>query len=587
MKIVGIVFLFLLLTAFFLVAGQYAAAFAMLKQAGMDYSNISYDTFYYYWLDYKDLEWAKKYLAVGYAFGGLVSSFPLIIVGAVLFGMYKPEELHGSARFANSVELRKSGLFPRKKKAEPEKPVLLLGRGGKGSYKNQLIQFEGQQFAGVEAPTRSGKGVGIVIPNALNYSESLVTLDIKLENFEKTAGQRAAMGQEVYIFCPDGYSTTALEASNGTVRSHCWNPFDYVRRDAKFRVGDLMVITNALYPTGSGGKDDMWNELAGKLFTGLSLFMLDIEKITHRQASFPYLIELKSSKDGLDKWMESQLDAGYCSDETKREFADFMGAAKETKGSILSNFNAPLAVFSDQVCAASVSKSDFDFRDLRKKKMSIYVGVKPANIPRFQKLLNLFFEQLINENTKVLPELDPALKYQCLCLLDEFPALGRVQIIDKAIGYAAGYNMRFLMIYQSEAQLEKKDVYGKEGAKALLDNLAVRVIYPPKEVTEQVKRISETLGYKTVKERTVSRTSGKGSTRTRNETKQKRALMMPQEIVELGFEKHKSGLGINTLMIMENMRPFKAKKIIYFEEKEFQAKVDYSLNNVPSIPALF
>ncbi len=218
--------------------------------------------------------------------------------------------------------------------------------------------------------------------------------------------------------------------------------------------------------------------------------------------------------------------------------------------------------------------------------MTIYIGCQPGNLKNFGKLFNLFFEQLISENTRTLPEHDDTLKYQCLSLLDEFTALGRVKQIEKAISYTAGYNLRFLTIYQDEGQLE--EVYGRENAKNIRKNHGVKVVFPPKEVDDSVRRLSDTLGTKTVKKRKVSHSTGKGSSRTTSKDELKRPLMMPHEIVELGFEKHPIAkeIGIKTLILKENQRPFIADKIIYFEESVFAERVKYSETNIPEIPLL-
>ncbi|WP_254051645.1 type IV secretory system conjugative DNA transfer family protein [Vibrio campbellii] len=94
-------------------------------------------------------------------------------------------------------------------------PEVLIGRVAEGRHKGKLIRFRGQQFLGLSAPTRSGKGVGIVIPNLVNYSDSVVNNDIKFENFRKTAGFRQMCGQEVFLFSPDGYTITDLDRDKG------------------------------------------------------------------------------------------------------------------------------------------------------------------------------------------------------------------------------------------------------------------------------------------------------------------------------------------------------------------------------------
>lgn len=108
----------------------------------------------------------------------------------------------------------------------------------KGRFKSRYLQYSGQQFLMLYAPTRSGKGVSIVIPNGIWYTESMVFLDIKLENFLETAGYRKnVLNQEVYIFSPDGY---AREIGGETVlTTHRYNPLYYIRRDPVYRFGDL------------------------------------------------------------------------------------------------------------------------------------------------------------------------------------------------------------------------------------------------------------------------------------------------------------------------------------------------------------
>ncbi|WP_394213483.1 type IV secretory system conjugative DNA transfer family protein [Enterovibrio calviensis] len=575
--------LFLVATAICGVTSQFIGAWVFFKLTYMDTNAIQLDSLWVYINLYGNDQYLSTYVEMAIAASVLVTLIPTITAIVVYLLTRHIEELHGSARFANDKELKESGLFDK-----GEAPAILVGKRKGGKFDGEFVTFRGQQFVGVEAPTRSGKGVGIVIPNLVTYPDSIVCFDIKLENFTKSAGYRKAQGQEVFLFSPDGYAENDEDRDDVKIRSHRWNAFSYIRREGAYRVGDILTMTNSLYPV-TGSKDDIWNESAGKLFKGLTLYMLDMETKTGIKPTFPRLLSLASPDGGLARWMEAQLQIGHLSEECSSEFKAFLGSANETRGSILTNFVAPLAIFSDQVVAASVSDDDFNLRDVRKKRMTIYVGVAPRNIGRFKKLLNLFFEQLLNENTQTLPEQNPKLKYQCLCVLDEFTALGRINIIEKAIGFCAGYNMRLLPIFQSRSQLEQKNAYDKEGADIIMKNMAIRVIYPPKEVDQDTKKVSETLGYKTVKSTSRSRnfgTASKSGNDSKSVSDQRRALMMPQEIVELGFETHASGLGIKTLLIKENMRPFIMEKIIYFDEPDFQIRVDFAMKNLPKIPLL-
>lgn len=568
----------------FSVLGQYIGGAVFLKITHLSLHYLSFNTLYNNWRSYGDTV-VKPYLIISMMVAVVVTIAPIIIFFIVLLQGEK-EEIHGSARWANDRELAKSNLFPStKKKNQPEKPAILLGKMNAGRFKGEFVRLEGQQFVGVKAPTRTGKGISIVIVNAVAYPDSMVILDIKFENFIKSAGYRQAHGQAVFLFAPAGYVSNEADRETEQLRTHRWNPFDYIRRSATYRVGDIMTITDAFYPT--AGRDDPWNALAGKLFKGLVLWMLDSEQIYMKTPTLPYLFALTGVDGGLVKWMKTELTHSYVSNETKVEFNNFLDAPDETRGSILSNLVSPLAMFNDKVCAESVSASDFDFRQLRKKRMTIYVGVNGGDLEKFRPLLNLFFEQLINENTRTLPEHDPSLKYQCLLLLDEFASLGCINKIKSAISFTAGYNLRFLLIFQTLSQLEDNKVYGKEGANNIMNNLAVEVVFPPKEVDASVKTLSETLGTKTVKVKNNSVAHGKNRSRSDNYTLQKRPLLYPHEIKDLGNEMHPLvDVGIKTILIKENQRPFIMDKIIYFNEPVFAKRVSFAQAHIPTIPLL-
>lgn len=465
-------------------------------------------------------------------------------------------------------------------------PPILVGRVKSGKYKGQLLRYYGQQFVELGAPTRTGKGVSVVIPNLVNYPESVVVNDIKLENFRLSAGFRKSCGQEVFVFAPDGYLENPKDdRDKNLLRSHRWNALTYVRRSHLYRVGDLLAISAVFYPL-TGSSADFWNESAGKLFLGFALFLLDNE--TSYEVSFTQLLKLTTPDGGLVAWMKEQIEMERVSDECKAEFISFIQAPDDTRGSILANLISPLAIFRDPICAAATSGDDFDLREVRRKPMSIYIGLQPNNLAKFSKLLNLFWTQLINENTTVLPQDDPSLKYQCLMIMDEFTSMGRVQIIQKSVAYTAGYNMRYLLIYQTDAQLKERDIYGVEGAKVLRKNMGLSIIFPPKEIDDSVRELSETLGYKTVKTPTTSiTTSSSGSSRNRGYRLDRRALLLPQEIIDLGIEKApQTDVGLNQIILMENMKPFIAEKIIYFQEPMFMDRVKFSKDNIPSVPLL-
>ncbi|MFH6841020.1 type IV secretory system conjugative DNA transfer family protein [Providencia sp. 2024EL-00732] len=632
------------------VAGFFTSSMALLKMVGMpiNFETVKWNTFIDTYQLYVGQKAYQKYLLVGFAGGIAPLVIYLALVIFIIIGLKPKKTLHGAARFATDMDLAKSGLFPAKNKVNKKaSTAVLIGKMFQGRYKGQYIQYMGQQFLMLYAPTRSGKGVGIVIPNCLYYFESLVVLDIKLENFISTAGHRKdKLNQEVYLFCPDGYlDSENMEAikktneMNGVVlKSHRYNPLFYIRRDPINRFGDLTKIATILFPL-TGDKNDMWTELSANVFNAIVLFLLDTESETivqdievenedgvHYEESIKpkykvtmsQVFNLSVPKDGtsLGDWFLKEI-AARNTDENKAEWEKFVVEVKngndsvprpklsllsndtvmlmrqfaeqkpEQQQSIMLTFNANMKMFANPITAAATDGNDFDLRDVRRKRMTVYFGLAPAALEQYSRLTNLFFSQLLNENVRTLPEHDKTLKYQCLMMLDEFTSMGCLGIIQTSLAFTAGYNMRFVFILQNQEQLfDEKKGYGKNGGNTILKNCAVELFYPPKEVDDSVKKMSETLGYYDMKVISTSVSKGKSSSKSTSTSIQKRALMLPQEIIELRDIKHASGMALREIVKSEFSRPFIADKIVYFDEPYFIERKKYAETHIPNIPVL-
>lgn len=461
--------------------------------------------------------------------------------------------LHGAARFANTAEIRNAGLLD--PKGGLDKTILV------GKKNGRYLTYGGYQFVILAAPTRSGKGVGIVIPNCLNFSDSLVVLDIKGENFDITSGFRAKHGQKVYLFAPFD--------ENGV--THRYNPLEYISDDPAQRLSDIDAIGTALY-SGGTQNDKFWSENAKDLFRGLCLFVLERNDLPKsfgeilRQASGKgkplkeYIYEeLKKAQD------EGRPFSNACIDCLNRVLSN----SENTLAGIVATFGTPLLIFQNPRVDLATSANDFDLREVRRERMSIYFKVPPNKLKEGSVLVNLFFDQLLNLNTRVLPSQDKTLKHQCLVLLDEMTSIGRVAMIAQAVSYMAGYNMRLLTIIQNKSQLE--DAYGKAGALTLLSNHALMVMYAPSPtVQSDAQEYSEMLGYETVKSRSRTASMNSSSTSTSD---QRRALMLPQEIRELGQTRE--------IVSLENCKPILCDKIRYYEDPDFTSRANLPPPTIP------
>jgi len=496
------------------------------------------------WWTYAHFYWGvarqRQLLLLAMLLPGAFFLFPLGPIFAALGG--KDRELHGSAKFANAADVRKTGL---------------MGTTGiiVGKSQGRFLQFPGQQFVMLAAPTRSGKGVSFVIPNLLNWPQSCVVLDIKLENFLLTSKFREMHGQAVYLFNPF--------AEDGL--THRWNPLDGISRHDNFRVGDLLTLAGSLYPSHPGDRDAFWADSARNLFLGLALMVM--ESAGELPLTMGEILRQSSGKGrGLKEYLTERINAraaegkAYspdCLDALNR----FLSATDNTLANIVNSFNAPLAQFANPLIDAATSASDFDLSRVRDDRMTIYLGIQPNRLADASLLLNVFFSQLIHANTKELPSQDRH-PLQCLLILDEFPALGKIGVLASANAFIAGYGLRLLTVIQSVAQLES--VYGRNDARTLLTNHAMQVLFTPRE-QQDATAYSEMLGYYTVKStstgRSVSRGFGSGGSNSENVSDQRRALLLPQELRELPDDEQ--------IILLENAKPIRCEKAKFFREAGF------------------
>ncbi len=494
---------------------------------------------------------------------GLCGIGLLVVLPGALFAAARPRRpLHGNARFASLSEVRRAGLLG---DSDAAGPGILVGR-----YGRHFLALPGQLSVMLSAPTRSGKGVGVVIPNLLNWPDSVVVLDIKGENFAVTAGYRAAHGHAVYAFSP--FDEGAC--------SHRWNPLSAVHTSPLHRVGDLLTIGQVFFPNdGSGTSSEaFFNDQARNLFLGLGLLLLETPELPRtvgemlRQSSG----KGRSLKDHLSGLIAHRRDAGKpLSDECTDALQRLLSNSENTLSSVVATFNAPLTIFADAVVDAATSTDDFRLVDVRRRRMSIYVRIPPNRLANARPLLALFFSQLVSLNTQALPEHDPSLKVQCLLVNDEFTAMGRVGVITSATAFLAGYNLRLLTVVQAMSQLDA--VYGDKEARTFATNHGLQILYAPREQRD-ADEYSAMLGHFT--ERATSRGRSRSfsqhghSSVSRNESEQRRALLLPQEFKELGSER--------LVVICENCKPILGEKIRYHREKVFKAR----LRAGPAVPRM-
>lgn len=474
----------------------------------------------------------------------------VLLVGVLALAVLlpKPRALHGSARFATMREVARAGLFARH--------GIFLGKLGR-----RYLILGGQQGAIVSAPPRSDKGTAIVIPNCLSWEGSLICQDIKLENWHLTAGFRRRMGQPCFLINP-------LSPTGDTART---NPLSYIPKDPNLRISGIQRIGATLFPE-VPGTDPFWTAGGRGMFLGMTLYVLETPSLP------PTLGEvlrqgMASDAEGFSAhWKRviggRQSGKSPLSSQCVRAISDIMDLAPVTASSIRKTFTSRLDLFANPLIDAATSGNDFDWRDLRKTPISIYLGIQPGDLHLLRPLLNLFLEQAISLQTEELPEHNPALKHQVLMLLDEMTAPGRIPILAQAISYLPGYNVRLLLVIQALSQL--REVYGPNAADTMIKSLAVRVLYAPKDYAE-ANEISQELGTTTVRAKSHSKPrfglgTGKGQRQgSISLSDQKRPLLLPQEVKEIGRDRE--------LLLFEGLRPVLARKNRYYEDPRLKKRL--------------
>lgn len=519
------------------------ASFIFLAAMRMDVSNALPHTVFQYAIEYHQDPRVQNALFLA-ALGTIGLAFVLL---AIVMNLRK-ETIHGNAKWASLANITKAGL---------------LGGDGilLGKVQGKWISLAGELFAMVAAPTRSGKGVGIVIPNLLNWPGSAVVLDVKFENYEITSGFRKAHGQSVYLFNP----------APRDYKTHRYNPLGYISTDPNHRIDDIQKVANFLITT-PRGSDPMWSSEARDLFFGIVLFLLDSPELP---VTFGEVLrQLKSEKETAVYFGE-QI-------ETKREqlapaciasLSNFVNKPAKERSGVKSTLTSALNLWSNPLIDAATSENDFDLRELRAKPTTIYIGVTPDNLSRLAPIVNMFVQQLIDLNTQELPpKLDktgkllsgnPKYKYPVLLLLDEFTAIGRLEILEKAIAFIAGYGLRLVTIIQSPSQL--RSVYGPDVAETFQKNHAANVLFRPEKMKE-AEEIANELGFKTVAQTTTTTPRGFGSgSGTKSKSQVRRQLLLPQEVRDLDDSE--------SIVITSGLPPIRAKKIRYYEDKVFMKRL--------------
>lgn len=441
------------------------------------------------------------------------------------------EKIFGHAHFANAFEIQKAGLYADQ--------GLILGK----AY-GKTLKLPGFEGALVVAPTGSGKTTAIAIPNLLEWTGSGVFNDLKGELYRLTAAYRKNnLHNECFLWAPaDIHKNTA-----------CYNPFYYVSDHPDLRIRDLQLIAGTLIPETKLG-DGFWYQSSREIFLTLSLYLLE----STGTATLSDIHDL-SKQESFFAWLANEImDHEHCSKQLKQNVFALLGADEKTQKNILKDFHSRMGLFNDPLVGYATSKNDFDFRELRKKKMSIYIQIPDGDKARLSPILTLFWAQLIHVISEREPQADEP--YGVLALMDEFGNMARINKLKDGLSFLRSYRVRCIIIVQYLAQIYS--VYGRYDAKGFL-NSKVKVAFALND-REDAKFFSESLGNKTIKVSSSSVNTSHGDhpgSRSENINFQSRPLMTSDEIMQLSDKK--------AIILMEARNPIKADKCYWFKDSHY------------------
>ena len=452
---------------------------------------------------------------------------------------------YGSARWATAAEIRRAGLF--------KDAGVFLGRLGTG-----YLRHDGPEHVMAFAPTRSGKGVGLVVPTLLGWTGSAVIHDIKGENWQLTAGWRARFSH-CLLFNPTD------------ARSARYNPLLEVRRGAD-EVRDVQNIADILVdPEGALERRNHWEKTSHSLLVGAILHILyaEEEKTLARVATF-----LSDPQRPFTETLKRMMTTNHLgTDEAPRVHPVVASAAREVlnksaneRSGVLSTAMSFLGLYRDPVVAKVTSRSDWRIADLVETDapVSLYLVVPPSDISRTKPLVRLVLNQIGRRLTEHLHAENNAGRRKLLMMLDEFPALGRLDFFETSLAFLAGYGVRAFLIAQSLNQIEK--AYGEHNS--ILDNCHVRVAFATND-ERTAKRISDALGTAT-EQRAMRNYAGHRLAPwlahvmvSRQETA--RALLTPGEVMQLPPS--------DELVLVAGTPPIRASKLRYYQDRTFTGRV--------------
>lgn len=561
-----------------------------------EYQDVLGESFYHLYAPWSIITWAGDWYAlypdifIRAGSAGMLT----MTVGLVGLALYKTiasntsranNYLHGSARWADRKDIEAAGLLPKHRSvidvvtgADVSRSDGVYVGGWEVDGKFYYLRHNGPEHVLTYAPTRSGKGVGLVVPTLLSWPHSCVITDLKGELWALTSGWRKKHAKNRVLKFEPASTTGSID----------WNVLDEIRIGTDYEVGDVQNLSTLIVDPDGKGLISHWQKTSFSLLVGVILHALYKAKNEGGTTSLPKIDAMMADpdQDSGELWMEmatyKHVD-GVNHPAVGSAGRDMMDRPDDERGSVLSTAKSYLSLYRDPVVAGNISSSGFRIKDLMNHDdpVSLYIVTQPNDKARLRPLvrilINMIIRLLADEMSFVNGRPVQNYKHRLLAMLDEFPSLGKLDIVAESLAFVAGYGIKCYLICQDLNQLKSRDSYGPD--ETITSNCHVQNAYPPNRI-ETADHLSRLTGQTTVVKEQIT-TSGRRTAAmmgqvSRSMQEVQRPLLTPDECLRMpGPKKNQSGEIVNAgdmVIYVAGYPTIYGKQPLYFTDPVFAAR---------------
>ncbi|SSC70160.1 unnamed protein product [Ciceribacter sp. T2.26MG-112.2] len=378
-----------------------------------------------------------RYLPVVFGLGGFAAAFLADVPLSAVFG---------TARWASPAEMKTLG-----------NDGLLIGRD---ATTGKLLRYDGPAHLLTMAPTRTGKGVGTIIPNLLTSDRSVICIDPKGENARITGRARAQFGP-VHVLDPFGVTGK---------HSAAYNPLDQLDPDSLDIADDASSLADAIVFDEPGMAGDAHcNEEAKALISGLILKIV-VGEPPGRRSLATLRDYLTLAPERFASLLADMQDSDAANGLIARAANRHLGKSEREAAGVLSSAQRHTHFLDSPRMMRVLDESYFSFADLKRHNATVFLVLPPDRLSTYSRWLRLLITQSLADIAR-----EPAATGRpVLYLLDEFAVLGHLAQVESAMGLMAGYGVQLWPILQDIHQL--RATYGRR-AGTFLSNAGVLQVF--------------------------------------------------------------------------------------------------------------